>query len=127
MNGAGAAEWCLPAAIEFHFIHFDGGAWLQFIVMLIAFVLCASASAAETAFTSVNRIKLKNLADEGDKQVINIERLLAEPNVFLSTILVVNSVSVVVASSMATVLALRFFSSSFGDLIASIVTSLIVL
>jgi putative hemolysin len=127
MNGDGPGLWSLAATINFNFSQFDGGVWLQLIVMLIAFALCASASAAETALTSVNRIKLKNLADEGDKQVIKIEHLLAEPNVFFSTILVVNSVSIVVASSMATVLALRFFSSSLGDLIASIVTSLIVL
>ncbi len=127
MNGDGPGLWSLAATVNFHVSHFDGGAWSQLIVMLVAFVLCALASAAETAFTSVNRIKLKNLTEEGDKQAIKIERLLAEPNVFLSTILIVNSVAVVVASSMATVLALRFFSSSLGDLISSIVTSLIVL
>jgi CBS domain containing-hemolysin-like protein len=127
MDGDGPGLWSLAATIDFHFSHFDEGAWLQLIVMLVAFILCALASAAETAFTSVNRIKLKNLAEEGDKQVIKIENLLAKPNVFLATILVVNSVAVVVAASMSTVLALRFFSTSFGDLISSIVTSLIVL
>jgi len=125
MDGPGLSS--LAANINFHASQFDAQAWLQLIIMLVALVLCALASAAETAFTSVNRIKLKNLAEEGDKQMLKVERLLAEPNVFLSTILIVNSVAVVVASSMATVLTLRFFSASFGELISSVVTSLVVL
>ncbi|GCF10872.1 hemolysin family protein [Dictyobacter arantiisoli] len=127
MDGDGPGLSSLAATVNFHFTHLDAQAWLQLSVFIIALILCALASAAETAFTSVNRIKLKNMAEEGDTQVLKIERLLAEPNVFLATILVVNSVAVVVASSMATVLALRFFSASFGELISSIATSLIVL
>ncbi|GCE17035.1 CNNM domain-containing protein [Dictyobacter kobayashii] len=125
MDGPGLSS--LAANINFHVSQFDAQAWLQLIIMLVMLVLCALASAAETAFTSVNRIKLKNLVEEGDKQMLKIERLLAEPNVFLSTILIVNSVAVVVASSMATVLTLRFFSASFGEVISSVATSLIVL
>ena len=45
---------------------------------------------------------------KGDKKALEIDRLLAEPNIFLSTILVVNSVAVIVASSMATVLRSAF-------------------
>ena len=52
--------------------------------------------------------------------------MLANPNVFLSTILIVNSVAVIVASSMATVLALHF-SPSWGELVATILISLVVL
>lgn len=125
MDGPGLSS--LAATIDFHVSQFDGQAWLQLIVMVVAFILCALASAAETSFTSVNRIKLKNLVEEGDEQAIKIERLLADANVFLSTILIVNSVAVVVASSMATVLTLRFFSASFGELISSVVTSVFVL
>jgi Mg2+/Co2+ transporter CorB len=89
-------------------------------------ILCGIASAAETALTSISRIKLKNLVEEGDERAAEIERLLAEPNTFLSTILVVNSVAVIVASSTATVLALRF-SSTWGDLVSSFLISLVVL
>jgi putative hemolysin len=105
---------------------FDGEAWLQLVILIVALILCGMASAAETALTSVSRIKLKNLAEEGDQRAIQIERLLAEPNKFLTTILIVNSVAVIVASSMATVLALRF-SQTWGELISTIVISLVVL
>src|SRR6266568_4157936 len=119
----GATFTVAHAAANFQF---DAQAWLQFAILIISLVLTAVASATETALTSVSRIKLRNLAGEGDKKALEIERLLAQPNTFLSTILVVNSVAVIVASSMATVLALRI-SSTLGELISSIVTSLVVL
>ena len=80
------------------------------------------ASAAETALTSVSRIKLKNLVEEGDKKALEIENLISKPNIFLSTILVVNSVAVIIASSMTTVLALRFIPD-YGELIGTIFIS----
>src|SRR5437667_12597656 len=105
---------------------FDFEAWLQLIVLIISLILCAMASAAETALTSISRIKLKNLVEEGDKKALEIESLISKPNVFLSTILVVNSVAVIIASSMTTVLALRFIPD-YGELIGTILISLVVL
>src|SRR5947209_3665369 len=113
------------AASDFQIPTFDGTAWLQLFIMIVALILCGTASAAETALTSISRIKLKNLVEEGDQKAIQIERLISQPNTFLSTILIVNSVAVIVASSMATVLALRF-SQSFGELIATVFSSRVV-
>src|SRR5581483_10302085 len=122
MDGLGLSS--LAANVTFLQIsQFDGEAWLQLIILVVALILCGFASAAETALTSISRIKLKNLAGEGDPRAVEIEKLLAEPNVFLTTILVVNSVAVIVASSLATVLALRF-SETWGELISSILISL---
>ncbi len=116
----------IAAGIDFHIPSFTPEAWLQLTILVIALICCALASAAETALTSVSRIKLKNLVEEGDVKAIEIDRLLAEPNTFLSTILVVNSVAVIVASSMATVLALSF-SETLGELISTVLMSLVVL
>ena len=124
MDGPGLAS--IAAAIDLHIPQFTGETWLQLFILIVALILSATASAAETALTSVSRIKLKNLVEEGDEKALQIDRLLAQPNVFLSTILVVNSVAVIVASSMATVLALTF-SASFGEVIATVLISLIVL
>ncbi len=124
MDGPGLAS--LAAGIDFHIPQFTPEAWLQLTILILSLICCTIASAAETALTSVSRIKLKNLVESGDKKAIEIDRLLAEPNKFLSTILVVNSVAVIVASSMATVLALTF-SESLGELIATVLISLVVL
>ena len=124
MDGSGLAG--IAAGIDFHIPQFDGQAWLQLTVLLVSLALCAMASAAETSLTSISRIKLKNLVEEGDQKGVEIDHLLSNPNKFLSTILIVNSVAVIVASSMATVLALRF-SASLGELLSTIIISLVVL
>jgi magnesium and cobalt exporter, CNNM family len=129
MDGGGLREAALTVAQAtsiFQWPQFDTGAWLQLILLAIMLIFCALASASETALTSVSRIKLKNLVEEGDTKAAEIEQLLASPNIFLSTILIVNSVAVIIASSLATVLALRF-SSSLGELISTIIISLVVL
>ena len=124
MDGPGLAS--IAAGIDFQNPQFDLEAWLQLAILIISLFLCAFASAAETSLTSISRIKLKNQVEEGDKRAIEIENLLSNPNKVLSTILVVNSVAVIVASSMSTVLALRF-SPNYGELIATILISLVVL
>lgn len=129
MDGGGLTEAALAVAratSDFQWPQFDTEAWFQLILLVIMLILCALASASETALTSVSRIKLRNLAEEGDKKAAEIQQLLANPNVFLSTILIVNSVATIVASSMATVLALRF-SASWGELLSSLLLSLVVL
>ena len=129
MDGGGLAEATLAVARAtggFQWPQFDAEAWFQLILLVLMLILCAVASASETALTSVSRIKLRNLAEEGDKKAAEIQHLLDNPNVFLSTILIVNSVATIIASSMATVLALRF-SESWGELISSFLLSLIVL
>ena len=124
MDGPGLAS--IAAAINAQPPSLDWTAWVQILILLVALLLSGISSASETALTSLSRIKLKNLVEEGDKKALEIDRLLAKPNTFLSTILVVNNVAVIVASSMATVLALRF-SASLGELISTIVMSLIIL
>lgn len=124
MDGPGLSS--LAATFDFHVSQLDAGASLQLIIMVVALILCSIASAAETAFTAISRIKLKNLLEEGDQVAVKIEHMLAEPNIFLSTILVTNSIAVIVASSMATALALRF-TQSFGELLSSVAISLVVL
>jgi putative hemolysin len=124
MDGSGLAS--IAASIDLSTPQFTSAAWLQLIILLVSLFLCAMASAAETALTSISRIKLKNLVEEGDKQAIEIDRMLSNPNKLLSTILIVNSVAVIVASSMATVLALQFFGN-LGEFIETILISLVVL
>src|SRR5579885_551392 len=129
MDGGGLPQAALiadRAASGFQPPQFDTQAWLQLILLVIMLILCALASASETALTSVSRIKLKNLVEEGDKKAQEIEQILANPNVFLSTILIVNSVATIIASSLATILALRFFQA-WGDIIETILLSLLVL
>src|SRR5438270_591291 len=60
-GNAGAAIVVASAALDFHIPQFDAQAWLQLMILIVSLILCALASAAETALTSISRIKLKNL------------------------------------------------------------------
>jgi CBS domain containing-hemolysin-like protein len=129
MDGGGLTEAALAVARttgSFQWPQFDTAAWLQFILLITMLILCALTSASETALTSVSRIKLKNLVEEGDQKAAEIERILTNPNVFLSAILIFNSVATIVASSLATLLALRF-ATSWADLVETILLSLVIL
>ena len=106
-------------------VNHDAIPW-QLFVLVIALILSAISSASETALTSVNRIRIKNFAEDGNVRAKQIEKLLAKPNVFLTTILVINNVAVILASSMATVIALSL-SPQWGEVLATVIISLVVL
>ena len=105
---------------------FTGTDWVLLIILLVSLAFAATSAAAETALTSVNRIRIRNLAEEGDVKAKRIARLLEKPQIFLSTILVVSNVSVIVASTTATIIAGTLLPN-FGEFISTIVLSLIVL
>jgi putative hemolysin len=127
MDGPGLSGLAsIAAAIDFHVPQFDAVAWWQLAILIVALIFCGLASAAETALTTISHIKLKDLVTEDEQNALKIDRLLADPNTYLTTILIVNTISVIVVSSMATVLALRF-STSWGELLAIILSSLVVL
>ena len=103
----------------------SGDIWL-ILLLLAALFFAAMSAAAETALTSVNRIRLRGLAEDGDVKAKRILRVLEHPQTFLSTILVISNVSVIVASTVATILALALFTD-YGEIISTILLSLIVL
>ena len=79
---------------------------LAFLVMLSAYF-----SATETAFSGVNKIRLKNMASDGNKKAARALRLTENFDQLLSTVLIGNNLVNIAASSIATVL----FTSLFGD------------
>lgn len=98
--------------------------------MIIAIVVCicfsAYFSASETAFTSVNRIRIKNLANDGDKRARTVLELSERYDDLLSTILVGNNIVNIAASSLATVLFLKLYPI-YGATISTVVITIVVL
>jgi putative hemolysin len=75
------------------------------VVLLIASLLLAAfAATAETALTSVSRLRMRSLAEGGDRAARRVVRLHEKPNAYLSTILTVNTLAVIVASTVTTLL-----------------------
>jgi len=105
----------------------DTTAWIELLSIVIALIFAALAASAETSLTSISRVRLRSLVDQKVPQAIVIERLHQDPNSYLSTILIVNTVAIIVASSAATLLALHLYQERVPEWLVSLVLSLIVL
>ena len=72
------------------------------LLVVVSLLVAAFAAASETAISSAGRVRIRTLAAEGDKRAILVEALQSDPNRFLSTILSLNTVAIIVASTAAT-------------------------
>ena len=84
---------------------------IQLFTLLILVILSAFFSSAETALTTVNRVKLKALSDEGDKRAQTALEVLEKYSKMLSAILIGNNIVNLSASALATTLAIRIHLS----------------
>lgn len=75
----------------------------QFIFLFVLILINAFFAAAEMAVVSVNKNKIKVLAQEGNKRAVAVQKLLDNPNVFLSTIQVAITLAGFLASASAAV------------------------
>src|SRR5215831_5354563 len=108
----------------------DSQAYGEIALLVICVAVAALASATETALTSVGRLRVRHLADEGSPAAVVLQRLQQDPNRFLSTVLVVNTLALILASFAATLLSVRFMPPAFGfwgDLLVSLVLSVFLL
>lgn len=99
---------------------------IELFIVLILVSLSAFFSSAETAFISVNRIKMMHLAEEGDKRAKIIHQELEYPERFITAILVGNNIVNITASVLVTAITLKYFGSA-GIAIATGVMTIIVL
>ena len=93
----------------------------QIVLMVVLVALSAFFSSTETAFSSLNRTRLKNMADHGDKRAENTLELAERYDELLSTILVGNNVVNIALSSIATL----FFVDLMGHGGAGVSTAVI--
>jgi len=89
-------------------------------------LLAASSAAAETAFTALTPAMLRGLEERGGVGGV-IAYLRQDPNRFLTTILVVSSTSLIVASSAATLLFTDLLPRPWGEIVATVGISILVL
>ena len=102
----------------------DGSSW-QLIILFICLLLSALYSMSETALTSLSKIRIRSMQDEGIKNADKIAKLVENPNKLLSSILVGNNFVNIAASSLATVIAQDYFKSDAVAISTGIMTLLI--
>ena len=99
----------------------------QVAIFIVCLLLSAFFSASETALLSVSKIRMRTLAEEGNKRAKNVEKLLENTDALLSTILVGNNLVNILATSLTTSLAISMFGSSGVGIATAIVTVLILI
>ena len=96
------------------------------IAMIILVTFSAYFSATETAFTSLNKIRMKNMANDGNRRARQVLELSENYDNLLSTILVGNNLVNITLSSIATVLFIGLYPR-YGATIATVVATVTVL
>ena len=94
--------------------------------MVVLMILSAYFSATETAFTSLSRIKIKNMADDGDKSAMKVLDLTEQFDKVLSTILIGNNIVNIANTAVATVFFVKLYGS-YGPTVATVVMTITVL
>ncbi|WP_294475169.1 hemolysin family protein [uncultured Intestinimonas sp.] len=95
------------------------------LAVLVAF--SAYFSATETAFTSLNRIRMRSRAEGGDRRAAMALRLSEDYDRFLSTILIGNNIVNISASTLGTVLFTKHVGDAYGPLVSTIVLTAVIL
>ncbi|WP_300855711.1 HlyC/CorC family transporter, partial [uncultured Clostridium sp.] len=104
----------------------DDNVPILIVVIAILIIMSAYFSATETAFSSLNKIKLKNLAVNGSKRAENTLKLTKKFDSILSTILIGNNIVNIASASIATIVFTEFFGNA-GVTLSTIVMTIVVL
>ena len=105
----------------------DDGSIFMIVALIILIGLSAFFSAAETAYNSLNEIRLRSKAEDGDARAAHTLALVERYDSLLSTILIGNNIVNIGASSLATVLFTRLVGGVYGPTVSTIVMTLLVL
>ena len=100
---------------------------IQIVVLLILLLLSAFFSSAETALTTVNKIKMRSLAEDGNKNAKLVLKLTDNPSKMLSAILIGNNIVNLSASSLTTTIAIEFGADIAVAIATGIITVLILI
>ena len=104
----------------------DSTSGILYLVLVVLLCFSAFFSASETAYSSLNKIRMKNYADGGNKKAKRALAVVDDFDRLLSTILVGNNVVNMASASIATVIATAVFGAS-GAAIATTVMTILVL
>ena len=99
----------------------------QINVLIILLVLSALFSSAETALTTVNKIRIRSLAEEGKRSAKTVAKLIEDPSKMISAILIGNNIVNLSASSLTTTLVIEQFNSIPAGVATGILTVLILI
>ncbi len=96
------------------------------VIMVVLVLFSAYFSATETAFSSLNRTRLKTLVEKGDRKAAGAYRLSEQYDKLISTILIGNNIVNIATASLGTVLFVRL-CGDIGPTVSTVVVTVVVL
>lgn len=96
-------------------------------IIILSIIMSAFFSASETAFSSLNRIRIKNMAEKGNKRAALTMKLAENYDSLLSTILIGNNIVNIASASLSTVLFVKLLGEELGSGLSTAVTTVVVL
>ncbi len=100
---------------------------IQLVVLIFLVLLSAFFSSAETAFSTVNHIRLRNLEEEGNKKAATANKILAKYSKMLSAILIGNNIVNISASSLATTMVIDVWGNVYVGVATGILTIVVLI
>ena len=97
------------------------------IIIVFCLIMSAYFSATETAFSSLNRIRIKNMAEKGNKKAKLVLSMSENYDSLLSTILIGNNIVNILSASLATVLFVNLLGGEIGPTVSTAVLTIVVL
>ena len=105
----------------------DEGNLSQIIIVVICVIFSAFFSATETAFSTINKVRMKNLANNGSKRAADVLRLTENYGKLISTILIGNNIVNITASSVAVVVFTKYLGSHGASVSTAVMTIVILI
>lgn len=100
---------------------------VSLLIIVFCIIMSAYFSATETAFSSLNRIRIKNMAEKGNKKAALVLHMSHHYDSLLSTILIGNNIVNILCASLATIVFVNMLGEDLGASISTIVTTVVVL
>jgi putative hemolysin len=97
----------------------------ELITLLLLLCMSAFFSSAETALTTVSKIRIRTLAEQGNRKAAMLLKVTGQPEKMLSVILIGNNVVNLYASALVTAFTIRAFGSGAVGLATGVVTLLV--
>ena len=95
------------------------------VVLVLLMALSAFFSGSETALVSCNRIRIRTMAEDGNKRAATLLGVLDQQSKMISAILIMNNVVNLSASALTTVLTIRFFGNTYVGIGTGVLTLLL--
>ncbi|QVK19617.1 HlyC/CorC family transporter [Mycoplasmatota bacterium] len=100
---------------------------ISYLLLFLLLILSAFFSSSETAFSSVNLIRLKNATDEGKRGAKKALYVADHFDKTLSAILIGNNIVNIATASLVTILSIDVFDKTKGPIVATLVTTVFIL